>query len=410
MKNLLVILLLTICAGFRVQAQSPGELPVQRAGELLDAINARNTEKLLPLLADTCRVQQFDGGMAHKVLQAIVLQLPEVDTICVTGIRLSEHLTLVEAEMRWGGKTRPCSFSLDAQGRFTQIVLVKEVQVAQKRLEPLSLAPYSQLRFENRKGFIVLREGTGVDGHAGVFVLDSGAKSTLLNSASHVGAGAVVASGAMSRKGVVSSGVRATQLVRVDSLLIGNSVFSLQGPALDLSELAANIGVEELTGLIGADLLRHFETHIDYRKGVVCFYRPDSDGTAAGTPKPLKRIGFELLNGYLPVFDIEAGGHSLRMVFDTGAQRCSLTPRSVEKLGQAFRNGDHVQLRDADSAARVLSGKIGSIEWGGVKKRNVGCVVRDLAAIGDIDGILGYPMVASKHVSLNFARREFCIY
>lgn len=93
------------------------------------------------------------------------------------------------------------------------------------------------------------------------------------------------------------------------------------------------------------------------------------------------------------------------------AQNASdLALRRVAELCEALRSGENVQLRDADAAVQVVSGKIGKLDWGGVKRRGVACVVRDLSAIGEIDCILGYPMVARRHISLNYVRRELCCY
>lgn len=407
MKKLVLILLLGSC--FATRAQTSDDLPQQRAAQLCRALRSRNTEALTPLLADGCRVQGYDKAMGQQVLRAIAEQLA-VDTLYATAITTADGRSEVAGEMLLNGETKPCSFVLDAKGQFTDIMLVKEVKRVEKQLDALSLAPYTVLPFENRNGFIVLKEGILVDGRNGVFVLDSGAASTLFNSASPVAAASVEGSGTMPRRGVVSSVMQSAQIVRADSLLVGGSLFSLRGAAIDLSALARNMELEELTGLIGADLLRHFETHIDYRKGVVRFYRLDADGAAAGAPQPRRRIGFDLLSGYLPVFDVQADGHPVRMVFDTGAQSCCLSPAIVAQMGASFRSGESVQLRDADSSAQVVSGEIGSLEWGGVKRRKVGCVVRDLSLLGKIDGILGYPTVARQHISLNFVRQELCFY
>lgn len=394
---------------YRASAQDASDLARQRASQLCEALRSRNTELLTPLMADDCRVQNFDGEMGRKVLRAVAAQLT-VDTLYLTGATTADGRTRAEGEMLLGGAPKPVSFELDAHGLFSEITLVKAVVQAENKLEPLSLASCVELPFENLNGFIVLREGILIDGRSGVFVLDSGAIRSLLNSASPTAGASIEGSGVMSRRGVVSSVTESVQLVRVDSLLVGGNLFRLRGAALDLSQLSRSLGLEELTGLIGADLLRHFETHIDYRKGVVRFYRLAADGSAPGAPKPRRRLGFELLSDHLPVFGVNVGGHSLRMVYDTGAQSCCLTPAVAAQLGPAFRSGEQVRLRDADAAMQVTEGEIRSLDWGGMRKRNVPCVVRDLSALGEIDGILGYPTVAGRHISLNFVRRELCFY
>lgn len=406
---LVMLALLRLMPACQVFAQCASELALRRAAELCEALRSRDTEPLTPLLAGDCRVQDHDRGMGPKVLRAIAAQLT-VDTLYVTEVIPGDGRTRVEGEMLLNGAVKPVSFALDGEGLFSEITLVKAVIKAENRLEPFLLASVTELPFVNRNGFIVLEEGILVDGRQGVFVLDSGAIRTLLNSASTAAAASMAGSGVMSRRGVVSSVTQSAQLVRVDSLLVGGNLFRLRGAAIDLTQLARSMELEELTGLIGADLLRNFETHIDYRKGVVRLYELAADGTAPAAPEPRRRLGFELLSDHLPVFGVDADGRSLRMLFDTGAQSCCLTPAAAAQLGPSFRSGEKVQLRDADAAVQVVSGKIGTLDWGGVKRRGVACVVRDLSAIGEIDGILGYPMVARRHISLNYVRRELCFY
>lgn len=408
MKKLLAILLAVMSVAAR--AQTPAEQVQVRAAQIYEAIRSRNAELLTPLLADSCRIQGYDGDTGRKVLQAVIAQLPSVDTLRVIGFGATERGVDAEGEMMCGGRLLPCSFSLDGEGRFTAITLVRKVQVAKNRMDALHLAPLCELPFRLRNGFIVLSEGILADGRSGVFILDSGCKTSLFNSASSLGAAAISGEGVSSRSGVVSSGLRSTQLVQVDSLVLGDNLFSLQSAAADLTALAESVGLDELTGLLGAELLRHFETHIDYAKGVVRFYALDAEGSATGAPKPRRRLEFELLKDFLPVFSVRAGDKTLRMVFDTGAQDCCLTPASAGSLGRGFRFGGHAELRDADAAAKVESGHIAALDWGRVKKRKVSAVVRDLAFLGDIDGILGYPMVAGRHISLNYVKCEFCFY
>lgn len=393
----------------RLCGQVP-DFPQMRASQLSDAFRDGRIEPLRPFLADSCAVEGYRGTMGIKVLQAVVMQLRKVEAVRVVDVRpTADEGCEVTVELQGPESVRTGSFALDREGRFTRFSLAGRVQAVSAALRLLDSVPFCELPFENVNGFIVLRD-ISVDGRSGTFVLDSGCQRLLFNSASRTVAAATVASGTTERRGVVSSGARSVSVVKVDSLAVGDNLFSATAPASDLTALADKIGLEELTGLIGADLLRHFETHIDYARGTVGFYALDEAGNPAGAPSPKGRFGFDSVRGYLPCFDAAAGNIRLRMCFDTGAQRCCLTPEAVGRLGSRFRRKGNVALSDADATREAVSGRIGRLTWCGMKRRNADVVVQDLARLGDMDGIVGYPMVAGRHISLNYVRRELAVY
>lgn len=407
-----IILFLLLAAPLVSRAAGPEER-VREAVRLLEtAFETRSAEGLLPLLADSCRVERYEGDVARRVLAALVAQLAPSEELRLVAWRPADGGCEADFEMTRNGKSTIGSFALDDAGRFTRLSLVGEqrVQVVRNRVEPLRTVPCCELPFELRNGFVVLTRGVALDGCEGVYLLDTGCRHLLFNSASPLVAAALGREGVVQRSGVVASGVRSARTLSSRDFGVGDDRFAIEAAASDLSALAEAIGLEELTGLVGYELLRRFEVHVDYAARRLRLYALDDEGRAAGAPEPQRRIAFETAKGCLPLFDLRSGGETLRMVFDTGAQGCCLTPEAAQRLGRRFRQRGETTLRDADGAAEVSEGCIRRLEWGGDLRRRVPAVVRASEAWGDADGVVGYPMVAGRCVSLNFVRKELGFY
>lgn len=404
---------LALCVWLPSAASQP-RFPIEgRVASLREALASRDAGPLLPLLADSCRIErQYTGQRGRAVLRAVLAQLPATDSLTLAEV--ADDGDGIRAELlRWHADAcTACSFALDRQGRFTRIELLGKgsATVVRPSAGLRRAVPCCELPFTLVGGMIVLREGITVDGVGGHFLLDTGCRTTLFNSASAHIAGRLSGRGVSQRTGVVSSGARSAGGLTTDSLVVGGNLFSFTGAASDLTALAAAVSLDDLTGILGCDLLRPFELHVDYARRVVRLYALDAEGRAAGAPVARRRIGFTLTRDYLPTFEVRCGAEPLRMLFDTGASGCCITPDCAARLGDRFRPLRTTRLRDTDASADVAAGRLAGLEWDRRRWRRMDAVVRDLRSIGVVDGILGYPAVARRHISINWVRCEFGIH
>lgn len=413
MKKYRILLHITLLIGLTwglpgtAGAQSFNTL-LKRITLLEEAFHTQDTKEVSYWLAPNCDVEGYTGTTGANIFNSLIIQLAPIDNLKLTQISYTSNGVEAKVDLLRRGYVRSCSFTFDKEGRFTRIRMGAKVQ-ASKRIAPLHLEATCTLPFTLVNGFIVLSDIT-LNGQKGTFILDSGCRSFQLNSAAPSNASILSHSATQVQHGIVTSDTTRVQLVQIDSLRIGGNVFSMTGSSSNLSALATGIGLETLTGLLGYELFKFFETHIDYANRTVTLLLLENDHPATGKSSGKSFMTFETVSDYLPVFDVTIGPYTLKMLFDTGANTCCLTPAAAEKIGRYYKTVKNAKLQDAHATTEAPTGLIRALTWGRLTKRNLKAVVQDLSRFGEIDGIMGYPVVAGKHISLNYNTEMICLY
>lgn len=175
--------------------------------------------------------------------------------------------------------------------------------------------PLSVLSIET-VGKMILIPGE-IDGVQGYFMLDTGAPELILNERffPHRKDGERKILQDVGRK------MRCRQ-IRVDHFIMGNVYrdnFALIVTDLGATEAALN---REIIGLLGYDVLKHFEVRIDYFGGRIAFCALDAYGKPLSPwlARPADHVFNFVMEGHLPAIECHlAGRPNLRFGLDSGA-------------------------------------------------------------------------------------------
>lgn len=251
-----------------------------------------------------------------------------------------------------------------------------------------------------------------VDSVEGDFILDTGAPYLILNSRyfkSYETDKEKVAHDITGDKKPVKS-------VVVDHFQIDNLYYE---PMLaDLADLSP---VEELRGVrilgaLGINLFLELELELNLAGRHLVIHRLGPDGSRLDPVVPeeegveLYSLPFALENNVMLVTS-EIAGQPLKFCFDTGAEAVVLGTRlPAELYRSSLQLAGCLELTGATGASRYVHyGRLSRIKFGR-EFRNVNVIVANLKGLersyGEIDGIVGYDLLAEDVLCINFVKRE----
>ncbi len=237
-----------------------------------------------------------------------------------------------------------------------------------------------------------------VNGRTGWFLLDTGAPVILWHHPAPVGQEAtVVATGVAGSAGFAP--------VRFDFQWGHLDLQDISGLSGDLSGLAELNG-QAVEGIIGMQVLRHSRLTLDFARQTLLLETRPAPPAAGASPLYEWPLQWE---GHLPVVEMKAGGHTLRLGIDTGASVNLLdedrVPRRARKAG-GNKDQETVLLQFLGMEGRrwpvrqvdLLDGEAG------LRQSFVCLPFRQMAEemALDIDGLLGYPFLSQYRVVLDF--------
>lgn len=247
---------------------------------------------------------------------------------------------------------------------------------------------------------------------SGYFVVDSGSSHTILNSVHFTAEHQLV-------QLRTYTGDRALGGTLHTTLKLGpwteKMVFAALG---DLSALEKRLQLP-LLGLIGMNVLRNYELHLDYRSTTIEFYRLGKKGEPlrkcpAGLPA--RTLGFRYAR-YLPLIEAELAGQTFTWGLDTGAGVNLFDVSTAQRIG--------LQTTDQRSAITTIGqpcekGKAGlfraALQLGELQTTPMNTLCKDLRELNRqlpgprIDGILGFAFLSQQRTAINFRKRELYLW
>lgn len=240
------------------------------------------------------------------------------------------------------------------------------------------------------------------------FVLDTGAPSLVLNAA-HFPAADIAA---RPRPSYGVSGSLELRSITIDHFdWHGVEMQEVAVTSIDLSHMEAATE-SRLVGLIGFDPVKEFEVLIDYEARQLTLFRPGA-ANFHQTVQSLVAIPFTL-EAHIPVVDVEIGGQAFRLGLDTGAgvnlldtssfglleAAVDYEVKATDVLWGADKNETTVQLVEVENT------RVGSVDF-----TEMVYSVADISHLNneygpEIDGLLGYPFLSQRKMSINFADQK----
>ncbi|MBK8487770.1 MAG: aspartyl protease family protein [Chitinophagales bacterium] len=302
-------------------------------------------------------------------------------------------------------------FSLNA------LFAAHEISIRSEPIFPETEGDWLQLTIPlKRVGNLFLLEAK-VDSIEGNFILDTGAPNLVLNQTYFRNA---KISDGTTASGIGSSNNNIKRLT-TDSLTIGDLVFkNITADVIPLGHLENMRGIKVI-GLIGAGLFYNLEIEIDANNSVLIIYKIDKQGNRIvineNTPILIPDIllPLQLFNNVL-LIDGKINGKKLKFVFDSGAEVNVLDYNVHDKVLEFFSlTTRKIISGSTNTKIEVLNGEIRELEIGTILFKNIPFVVSDLSnlqlAYGlNIDGILGYEIIAKGKIVINLKRKLFIMY
>ncbi len=300
------------------------------------------------------------------------------------------------------------SFSAESQLQLLDPVTVKQNNNKRllKKAKNKTALQDDYIPFDLRGGLIFLT--ANMSGQQDSFVLDTGAPSLLLNrqvSADSSDTFATDITGNISMQNVV-----------IPEFRIGNVISNrVNAYFLDLSHIESS-KQHKVAGMIGYEQVQDYEVFLDYQRKEMLLLDPVK-GIYPQKIKPTGFIPFTMQKHFI-VIVAKVGGKKLRFGVDTGAEVNLLSKKAYEKLAPHinFEKEESINVRGVNE--ETLSSQQVVIEQTIVRRKNYSnmpYVVMDMEAMNNIygiklDGILGYPFLASQKFSINYAEKTMYIW
>jgi hypothetical protein len=120
---------------------------------------------------------------------------------------------------------------------------------------------------------------------------------------------------------------------------------------------------------------------------------------AAGTSTMRTQIKFT--PGKAIVVDVKLNGATtVKLLFDTGAQRTMVGPRALAAAGVSLNKGQAAMIRGATGTATVSTVQLDSLELGPLRIENIPVLAHDIEQEG-IEGLLGRDVLDQFKVSID---------
>lgn len=257
-----------------------------------------------------------------------------------------------------------------------------------------------------------------VDTLVGNFILDTGAPGLVLNNTYF-------------RKYSVSSDLIATNAANAIAGPVRNTwVNEFEVKELRIEQLKAGLTelghIENRTntrilGLLGVSILKSFAVTLDLHENVLILQRTDREGNVKHTveslkgKEPLNKSTLKLVNNSI-LLPTTIAGKKLLFCLDTGAETNVLSSTAPKRVLSGFTIAQRSTLLGTGGVqVEVLVGHLEKLSIGTSTYFKMKTVVSNLEGLGiaigePIHGMIGYDLLTKGIVSINFVKKELCIY
>jgi predicted aspartyl protease len=404
-----------------VNTIEPNNLLVNQAlMAVVKAINEKNLNPLLPYLLPETKAANIDGAMLQPVLKQVFIQYPStVETVNITKIQTENTSTRVESTFKLAnGTEKQHSFLIDEAGKLLEINVLKGASFMKtgenlnadgKNLMPTMLSS----PFEVKKNLIFV-EAT-VNGRKGKFIVDSGSPVLLLNKQYFddltKGDNNKVLGGISGAGGQI---VGTSYAVANEFLWQNMTLKDVRCLAIDLAHLEKSNKCEIL-GLIGYNILTHYQTTYDYQENVLTLHKADAENLPKPTGKLLYQGDFEMA-AHLAVVKATIGNQTLKFGIDCGASSALIGTSQYQTIKEYTKEKGTDDLRGADQKVKVVPViKIKELKIGELTFKNMKAVVTDIENLNQgtdkkIDGLLGYDFLKKYKTVINYKTKQISFY
>lgn len=382
---------------------------------LQEALNTRNFTLLEPFVSDQYQVPGIPAAMSEAVLKQVVAGYEgNIESIEILDVEPAGNGQKITAQFHLPNEDKAYDFLIDDAGRFLEVGFFSAMTKTMEspRDEKITVPPVVQAPMI-RAGNLFAVEARN-DGRSGLFLVDSGAPSLVLN-ARYFESGDPLVMGSASGVNGISSGA---DFAPIENFQLGDfSIDDFDALMMDLSHLEEALEVEFL-GLIGYRELEHFEVILDYESEAMLLLGVNEAGEPLASVQmdpPQAVLPFQM-NEHIPVFSCEIDGLPLQLGLDTGAESNLISVTQLARLRPMLKDQDNDDLTGADGASReVVSGVLPEILVAGHSFKDQETVFSDISHLNagyglELDGLVGFAVLSRQMVGINFRKGEMVIW
>lgn len=252
-----------------------------------------------------------------------------------------------------------------------------------------------------------------VRGESGYFIFDTGAPGLVLNEAYfedyHLDPSQKMTG--------VNGQLHDAHILYVRNLKLGQVAFKQQTAyVIDLSHIEKKRNVKIL-GLLGVDLFSGVELEIHLQKHILKLFKTNKDGNRFSTKAPKhspNQISMPFkYRGALIELKAEINNQQYRIAFDTGSETLLLDKNLVvrDKIQTSLTSKKNLLSTDGSKSGIEIR-QLENIKIG-LNLKNVSTIATDFKTLRshgiNVDGLIGYDLLASGIVTINFKKRTFKI-
>lgn len=261
--------------------------------------------------------------------------------------------------------------------------------------EILTIDKSHEVGFELDGGMILVH--ATIDENEHTFILDSGAPGLILNNFSKKGTPSVISG--------LQGEMKAYDVLLNHFKWAGIHYVNVDGVSTDLSHLE-NLTNRKISGLIGYDLLKHYEVSVDYStQKIQMHYKKEQivdNHVLAVFPLAFWH--------HLPVIKVKIADKICRFGLDTGAEMNVVDEKILADINSEIsgqQSDKHVYgLGHTSTSSKRVT--INETRYKCFNFRAMEYIVADLSNLNmgetdfKLDGILGYPFLSSCHFAIDF--------
>ncbi len=267
--------------------------------------------------------------------------------------------------------------------------------------------------FELRANCILVE--ASVNGRTGRFIIDTGMPHLVLNSAFFKGVSMDSAPPAIIDFHGEAS---ATKYFSIEEFNLGSLTFSEKFALVTDLRSIEKLKESSLFGIIGYSTLKHFELHFDFKLSELTFLPLGKKGepVAGGYFDAPSEIFDLRFSDHIPFLITKAGDKKVRLGIDSGSEVNLLNEKFVKKSKLTLKNPRHIEIHG-------ISGKQASAQRGFLAGLSIeehingpmDMTLTDLRPTNnrlpiDLHGILGIAYLKKVRFSINYKKKELCIW
>lgn len=377
-----------------------------------ESINQHSSANIIPYLANDFEIANQKGEIAKLVITQLFSQLDDTVTV-FEEIKMdtsnSEITLIYNTEYTKKGNSQT-TFKFNENNQLKELSLFATMQVK-------TLSDHSQIQKDVgdvvKIPFVLKNKLIAVDvlvnGKKRKFLVDSGSSRIVMNSKYYSEQNSTISSPSVGINGRnISGDVDIVEIASVD--FYGIKIKNQRLVCRNLSHIE-DILKTEIYGLIGFEILKHFDVVLDYQNQELTLINPDNFDHYRQKyhNKNSISVPFEM-QGHIPLINAQIADKSFYLGLDTGAEANLLNYNYYTSIKHQLTRRKKSKLTGINKSSKVYKAKVKKLLIGSKVFKKTLAIFSDISHLNGndakIDGLLGYPILSKQKTIISYKRKE----